>query len=349
MLLRKEHFEDIELADPFFDSLKTDYAEFEEWFRRKAGELAYVFRGESGLLDGFLYLKPESGPITDVQPMLPAADRLKVGTFKINPHGTRLGERFIKKIFDHAVAEGKEEIYVTIFEKHQALVSLFERYGFDHVARKKTANGEELVMVKVMGKERADLLQQYPLIRLASRSVYLLSLQPQWHTRLLPDSILKSEDASIIEDVSHSNSIHKVYLAAMAEMERLQRGDILLIYRTTDNLGPAHFRSVATSVCVVEDYRSLASFGSKDEFVRYCAPYSIFTPQDLESLWANKRYPHVVRFTYNFALPRRVTHGKMIEDMGFDGQAYWGFMRVTHEQFRTLLGAARLDENLVID
>lgn len=349
MTLLKEKFEDIDLADPFFDSLKADYAEFEEWFRRKGGEHAYVFRGESGLVEGFLYLKPESGPLSDVQPPLPAADRLKVGTLKINPHGTRLGERFIKKIFDHAVSENKTEVYVTIFEKHHALVSLFERYGFDRTATKTTANGVELVLVKAMGKVRTSLLQQYPLVKLGSQAVYLLSLQPQWHTRLLPDSILKTEDGSIVEDVSHSNSIHKVYLAAMTGMERLQTGDILLIYRTTDNLGAARFRSVATSVCVVEEYRSISSFASEGDFVRYCAPYSVFSQQELERFWTTKRFPHLVRFTYNFALPRRVTRGRMIDEMGFDGDAYWGFMPLTHEQFRAVLGAASLDEDLVVD
>ena len=29
-------FGEIDLADPFFDSLKADYVEFSEWYRRKA-------------------------------------------------------------------------------------------------------------------------------------------------------------------------------------------------------------------------------------------------------------------------------------------------------------------------
>jgi hypothetical protein len=35
-LLDLEHFKDIWLDDPFFDSLKADYAEFGEWFKKKA-------------------------------------------------------------------------------------------------------------------------------------------------------------------------------------------------------------------------------------------------------------------------------------------------------------------------
>ncbi|WP_310730564.1 hypothetical protein [Burkholderia multivorans] len=72
--------------------------EFEDWFHRKAENWAYVFeQDDSNLIDGFLYLKIEDDPVEDVNPQLPAKRRVKVGTFKINAHGTKLGERFIKK------------------------------------------------------------------------------------------------------------------------------------------------------------------------------------------------------------------------------------------------------------
>jgi hypothetical protein len=66
--LRYLKFSDLDLTDPFFDSLKADYKEFEEWFKKKqaAGEKAYILR-EKGLR-GFLYLKTEQGPVTDVAP-----------------------------------------------------------------------------------------------------------------------------------------------------------------------------------------------------------------------------------------------------------------------------------------
>lgn len=50
---------------------------------------------------------------------------MKIGTMKINPHGTRLGERFIKVAFNKALEYNLDEIYVTVFEHHEALVSLF--------------------------------------------------------------------------------------------------------------------------------------------------------------------------------------------------------------------------------
>lgn len=349
MNLTYKKFAEINLFDPFFNSLKKDYTEFEQWFAKKASDSAYVFYDEGGSIDGFLYLKIKHEALEDVNPPLPPAKRVKVGTMKINPHGTRLGERFLKKIFDHAVTQRVVEVYVTVFDKHEALVLLFRRYGFRQKATKTTPNGMELVLVKSMLDNEGSILERYPLVKAGGQSIYLLSLYPKWHTRLLPDSILKNENSSIIQDVSHTNSIHKVYLAAMRGMEQLSAGDVILIYRTTDGAGPAHYRSVATSICVIEEYRNIHSFSSKDEFTRYCAPYSVFDENELRQLWECKRYPHVLRFTYNFALSRRVTRGKMIEEMRFRAEEYLGFMRLSVEQLRSVINVGGLDEGLVIN
>lgn len=99
-IISLKRFNHIDITDPFFDSLSMDYDGFKDWFNRKAkcGAEAYV-QYRDGALQAFLYLKDESNePLTDVIPNRPACKRLKVGTFKIDAHNTKLGERFIKKI-----------------------------------------------------------------------------------------------------------------------------------------------------------------------------------------------------------------------------------------------------------
>jgi len=341
-------FQQVDLGDEFFTSLKQDYGEFELWFKKKANNRAYVHRTPQGNLDGFLYLKREEGAVTDVEPSLPPKNRLKVGTFKIDAHGTKLGERFIKKIFDHAVYEGSQDIYVTVFEKHAGLITLLSRYGFTQVATKTTANGTELVFLRKMAWEGASLDENYPLVRTAGRQ-FLMSLYPQWHTRLLPDSILKNEDTDIIKDVSHANSVHKVYLTAMQGVDTLRRGDVLLIYRTSDQQGAAHYRSVATSVCVVEEFRNINSFASEDEFLTYCAPFSVFTNQELRSFYKSRKYPFVIRFTYNIALKRRPNRKVLIEEVGLQSDQYWGFFQLTKQQFKAILTKGEVNESLIVD
>ena len=251
--LRLTRFRDVSLNDPFFDSLKAGYGEFPQWFARKADEPLYVV-ADGRKISGMIYLKREDGPVTDVVPPLPDRAWLKVGTLKIEPARTKLGERAIKKIVDTALAEGADGIYVTVFEVHRGLITLFERYGFVHAGTKTTDNGVEQVYVRSMIEHADDPLKRYPFIRAAGRRYWLLAIYPEYHTRLLPDSILNNEPRGIIEDVSHTNTIHKVYISGLS-LQRMQPGDPVIFYRTSDRDGQARFRSVVTSVCVVEEVR----------------------------------------------------------------------------------------------
>ena len=335
-LLHIEKFRDIRFDDPFFDSLKTDYKEFGEWFTKKGDHTAFTFRNAAGLLDGFLYLKLEVGTVPDTTPTLPYSRRLKIGTFKINPHGTRLGERFIKRVFDTAVELKASSIYVTIFAKHTALVELFKKYGFVNSAFKKTTNGLELVFERQLNVIVGDVVRDYPRIPIRKDRHFILSLYPKWHSRLLPDSLLKTESSSILQDISHSNSIHKIYLTAMQGINKLKPGDTLLIYRTAEN-GSAYYTSVATSICVVEEIKNINQFLTLANFLAYCAPYSIFTEAELRDFYLQRRYPWIIRFTYNLALHHRLNRKVLLEQVGLNANEYWGFLQFSTQQLKRIL------------
>lgn len=337
----------VPVSDGFFDTLRADYPGFDDWLQRKVAESAYVARREDGGIDGFLYLKLEDGAVSDVQPALAPAKRLKVGTLKVNPHGTRLGERLLKKVFDHATEHDVEEIYVTVFPKHAKLIELFARYGFRKVGAKTGPGGVEDVMVRSLRTLSGDVTRDYPLIDMSARK-FLLSLYPVWHTRLLPDSKLHTESPDIVKDVSHTNSIHKVYLTGMKGTEQLRRGDLLLIYRTGDGQGPAHYRAVATSICTVEEVRDISSFANADELLEYCAPYSVFTEQELRGFWTNRKYPTLIRFTYNAALKKRLTRAELIENNVIDANAYAGFATLTDAGFKVVVERGGIHASLVV-
>ena len=116
-------FAEIDLQDSFFQSLRDDYPEFDNWFRRKSNQDAFV-QYENNKIIGFLYLKIEERLVDDVTPNICADKILKVGTFKIEAHGTKMGEQFIKVIMDYAANEKVDVCYVTIFEKHSTLINL---------------------------------------------------------------------------------------------------------------------------------------------------------------------------------------------------------------------------------
>ena len=341
-------FKNININDPFFDSLKNSCQEFENWFAKKSDDEAYLMKDEEGLIQAFLYIKEEKGEVGDVKPPLPKDQYLKVGTFKINPHGTKLGERFIKKIFDNALSKGIKKIYVTIFPDHQELIQLLEKFGFEKYGHKKTKNGVEDVLLKQIDKISNEVELDYPIINL-NRKQYLIGIYPAYHTRLFPDSILHNEDAKIIDDVSHTNSIQKIYICRMKNVEYLKRGDALVIYRTKDEKGSAWYRSVATSLCVVQEVKNKHEFDSLDHFLEYCLPLSVFSEQELKEYYKTWGKLVTIKMTYNAALHNRIIMKQLVEKIGLNRDDYWGFRSITEDQFRHIAKLGGVDESFIVN
>lgn len=331
-----KRFAELDLSDPFFDSLKGDYSEFPQWFARKAAddESAIVFIVDGGL-QGFLYRKLEVGELEDCNPVLPNKRRYKIGTFKIDAHGTKLGERFLKKMLDLAISRKVEEVYVTVFPKHAALLKLFQEYGFRKAATKSSPNGEEDVLVKVIGEPSENILHRYPYIQAVGVRKWLLAIKPEFHTSLFPDSILKNETYDQVRDVSFTNSIHKVYVSYLEGLDQIRPGDLVLIYRTSDTAGQARFRSVVTSLCTVEEIKFKRDFSGRAMYISYCERYSVFDPESLIDWW--EKFPAlkftVIKLCYNAAFSRRITRGDLIEKVGLDESVRWGILQLTDEQF----------------
>lgn len=352
--LKVTPFANIALEDPFFDSLRANYEGFDDWFRRKAsaGEVALVYYDGGTLLD-FLYLKDENEALPLDRTTLPAKRRLKVGTFKIDRRGTNRGERFMKRILDIAIIHDFPEVYVTMFDDTDELMHLrhfFERYGFVEVGRKPHANGRsESVLVRDMSVHTGDIVRDYPLVDRTQGKKYLLAIKPDYHTKLFPDSILKTEHYDILQDVSPTNSINKIYICWMQGVDQLKYGDNLIIYRTTDYQGPAHYRSVATSLCTVSEVKTIRDFSSIDEFVRYTNRYSIFNETELRRWYHFKPDFVVFKVVYNLAFQKKVIRKELIEQVGLQKDAYWGFMPLTETQFTDILNLGNGDGRYIIN
>ena len=353
MDLQLQPFSTINLADPFFDSLKAAYPEFSDWYGRKAreGAQAYVFYFDSGRVADFLYMKIETEAITDVTPILPAKRRLKVGTFKLLSRGTRRGERFMKKIMDKAIAEDVDEIYVTIFPTDDliTLIHQFGRFGFNHLADKPHADGtSEWVMVKNMRETIGKVIEDFPFVQSAGRRKWLLSIKPEYHTALFPDSILKNESYDVVQDVTHTNGIYKIYISWAADCNQLMRGDLIVIYRMKDDQGPAKYRSVASSLCTVLEVKKWGDFKTEEEFLKY-TQYSVFEKKDLKYWFQYKRNFVVIKMLYNVAFTKRVIRQDLIDLAGLDSCQRWTIMKLTDVQYRRIIELGKADERYFID
>ena len=176
----------------------------------------------------------------------------------------------------------------------------------------------------------------------------MLAIKPEFHTRLFPESILNNESENILEDVTYTNSIHKVYIGAMKGMEGLQAGDNIIIYRTSDGLRSAKYRSVVTSVCTLQEYRNIREFSSYNDFKSYCGGASVFSDEELQVYYSKRYSSHIIKLTYKFPLRKRIFRDKLLSILGYTPN-YSGFFKLSDVHFRAVLNAGKVNENFIID
>jgi predicted nucleic acid-binding protein len=353
LAVQKQQFGQVQLDQPFFDSFKADYPGFERWFRRKADETAYTCIGPNGELLAFLYVKLE-GPdeyYGDISPALHPGRRLKVGTFKVISNGYKLGERFLKIIFDNALRFRVEEIYVTIFrhrDELDRLVALLMDWGFIYHGVKQSDGGTEEVYRRSFRPEadRSRPQRTYPYCAGSARK-FIVAIYPKYHTELLPDSILRTESPlQFTENRPNRNAIQKVFVSRSIERS-MQSGDLIVFYRTKD-AGAGYYTSVATTLGIVHSV--ITNIRDKEEFFALCRKRSVFSDAELEEHWDyNPRSrPFIVNFLYVESFPRR-PNNKKLRELGIIAEAPRGFHELSDLAFRTLLRAATANESLVVD
>ena len=341
-------FGEININDDFFKTLKEDYDGFENWFLRKVSthEDAYVQLDENGNLQGFLYIKMEEKDIVDdVIPPISANGIVKAGTFKINAHGTRMGEQFLKILFDYAVDKNAEVCYLTIFDKHKGLIKLIEKYGFVEWGTKGIGEKQEKVFVKKMRLMTDDILNNYPFVKCHGVRKYMLGIYPKYHSIMFPESILTNESRNIIKDISYTNSIQKKYVCSMSGVEGLKKGDLVVIYRTGEYGKAAEYSAVASTVCTVTDVRTQDSFSDFEEFYNFSSKYTVFDREDLY-YWYNRGKSKVISMVYNFPLKKRIVRHDLIEKIGLERENYWGFFELSDKQFLDIVKCGQAEEYL---
>lgn len=349
-------FSECNLDDSFFDTLKADYPGFDAWFRRKAteGQEAFVFTDDVGI-GAFVCLKPEDNePIELIDRNLPALKRFKISTLKLaeRVQGIRLGEGAVGIALWHWQQDRSDEIYVTVFEKHQYLITLLERFGFQCIGIKKDTG--ECVLSR--SRREVDYSNQYkafPFINPNFTAAGLIPINFNWHDTLFPFSELMRTQQEV-EEIAAANGMTKIYIGTPTSALDHEIGEPVIIYRISDQY-PKKYRSVATSYCVITDIKYIKNLGrysmTLDQFLQLVGNKSVFTTEELASIY-NRRNKNIVMFelTYNgfFGKGHNVNQNDLkTKGLWFDMHPYQ--FRYTKEQFVDILEMGDIDvQNVII-
>lgn len=298
----------LDIYDSFFDTLREDYdgIKFNNWFEKKKDEYAYIYRDEENQLQGFLYLKIEEkneDGYKEISPPLSKKKRLKIGTFKVNSTGIRVGERFLKIVFDNAIRNKVDEVYVTLFEDKRDEVRRLEKLMFDWGFKFwGTKENGEVVLVKSL--EHYSTFESpklnYPLINPKAR-YWFLPIVARFHSNLFPDSAVSNENTSIYYNHACSYAIEKIYVTR-ANHVAANPGDVLIIYRMSDY--NKKYRSVATGKAVLQE---VIYPRTETEYLEICNNKSVFSKQELEYYYRNG-YKTVVKLLYLNAFNNKINN-----------------------------------------
>lgn len=332
--IKKTRFGEHDINNPFFDSFKKDYNGFQKWFKRKSEEEIYTFEDENGL-SGLLYIKEENQTenYSHIYPYFSPAKRLKIGTFKVIQSGFRIGERFLKIIFDNAIERNVDEIYVTLFESRQELVKLkemFLKWGFYEYG--KNVNTNEIVLVKKMNYYDPDKspTENFPNFKMTAKKRFL-PIYPIYHTSLFPDSILHREKVEDYDNKkAYEYALQKVYVS-WASFKDSKPGDIVLIYRTGGS-----YKGVVSTVTIIDE---LVRPTSKEHFFKLCQNRTIFNNEQLEEFWHKHGTKNlVVKLLHLKSLKNRVIINELWkEKIVTPGEGPRPFDLISEEDFNKIL------------
>lgn len=358
-MFKKVKFSDCSLDDPFFDTLKSDYTEFVEWFRRKAqeGEDAFVFSDDEGI-NAFVYLKKENEEIKLIDKILPPKSRLKIGTLKLDcrRQGQRLGEGAIGIAMWAWQEYRSEEIYLTVYESHEDVIALITKYGFICLGQK--SNGELVYAKNRNTIDYSNPHRAFPFINPAFTNAGILPIYDYYHDRLFPYSELKNTNQEFWAEAA-GNGITKIFIGAPQNLNgscnHLSIGNPVFLYRiSTDSMHSKTYRSCLTSFATITEANIVKNSSEKiisiDNFIKLCGNKSIFTEEELRHYYTENRNVMIFELVYNgfFGKGHNVIH-KVLNENGFFYSHPYNIVYSKDEFIKILEMGDKDGKNIIID
>lgn len=203
-------------------------------------------------------------------------------------------------------------------------------------------------MYRTRPRSDDDTFSRYPFVSRSLGNCWILSIRPEYHKKLFGDVHLTSESGQPKIDERCLNSIEKIYLSGSQSAADMVEGDKVIIYRTTDYEGPAHYRSVVTSVCTVVKVVNLNFFRDEEDFLKKVRDKTVFTLEELRCFWQTKRYPWLICLLFNFPL-ERYPNRKQLLDCGFIDDGRLVCERTSQDAMDGIMALGNVDESFIVD
>lgn len=274
----------IDYRQSFFDSLRANYPEFDDWYRGKSaeGRKAWSVTDDHGLLAALLIYKDENNEhVTDNTTL--DGKSLKLCTFKVGEHfrGRKVGELLIKMAFEHSFKNGYSHVYVTIRPGvHDHLKDLVEEFGFSHIGLCRRQRDGVYVkyipsQLPAIGTDTPfNFYKRYnPFFVCRDVSKYVIPIQPSFHDILFPEFQIKRQLSFFNDTSAVGNTIKKAYLCH-AQLKSMSAGDLILFYRSSDIKG-------ITTIGIVERFEC---FQDPDEISTLVSKRTVYSKEQIEDL-----------------------------------------------------------------
>lgn len=320
---------------PFFDSLREDYAEFNEWYKKSArqGRKAWIHKDGAEDLGAILIYKEEYDEIiSDDNKALPGT-ALKLCTFKVGEdiRGRKIGELFLKAAFRYATGNHIEHIYITVRPgKHEFLEDLCVDFGFERHGKFR----EDYVYIKKHPSTPPSLTDEdlspleyhkrfYPHFRTDSGvQKFIVPIKPIFHEMLFPDN---QRQRSFFSDSSVGNAIKQAYLCH-ARISWISPGDILLFYRSKD-------RQSITSLGIVE---ATGEYQNLDEIIPLVSKRTVYSYEEIAAMAEKKT--RVILFRLAKHLSKPVRYNWLLEEDVVNGPIQT-IRKISNDAFEKIIQA----------
>jgi L-amino acid N-acyltransferase YncA len=280
-------------ADPIWQSLREDYKpKFDTWLRekvKKQGRKAYVISLGDAYAGICILKKKEDEKECGFGP-----NTVKVCTFKVSDEfrGNLFGELLLKATFNYAKENGAETLFVTIFPKQEALIALFEKYGFEKTAITGEL-GDDFYVKRLrfteLDRQNTDSFEFHRkfgpwVTKFGGNTSFLVPIQDSYHQMLFPDHP-RTQLPLFAGRQSFSNAIGKVYLCG-ANITKIRKGDNLFFYRS-DGI------CRVTALGIVE---STLRTSDPEEMVRYVLKRTVYERAEIENYCRENGPALAIRF-----------------------------------------------------